>query len=188
MPGSWVGCGYFYTSLPRVCMCPLDGIRYTLTGMGGGQEPGSRGLMRPVSCDQCEGLLHSLPAQQLTCVLGAFVPVQLSDSLLLALRPPPIPPTPHLLKTRPWQWPRPGECGRGSCCPQPRSAPACPASRGWHVGTRHLRTEFSTMSAARTLRSRFVCQEWVCGGLNSESTCEGLCAEGWILREQLEGL
>lgn len=107
-----------------------------------GQEPSSRGLMRPelkpVSHDQCERMLHSLPAQQLTCVLGAFVPAQLSDGLLLALRPPPMPPTPHLLKTRPWQGPRPGECGRGSCCPQPRSAPACPASRGWHVGTRSV--------------------------------------------------
>ena len=111
-------------------------------GWEGGQEPSSRGLMRPelkpVSRDQCEGMLHSLPAQQLTCVLGAFVPAQVSDGLSLALRPPPTPPTPHLLKTRPWQGPRLGECGRGSCCPQPRSAPACPASRGWHVGTRSM--------------------------------------------------
>lgn len=111
-------------------------------GVGAGQEPSPCGFMRPelkpVSHDQCEGMLHSLPAQQLTCVLGAFVPVQLSDGLSLALRPPPTSPTPHLLKTRPWQGPRPGACGRGSCRPQPRSAPACPESRGWHVGTRSV--------------------------------------------------
>lgn len=67
-------------------------------GSGRGQEPSPCGLMRPelkpVSRDQCEGMLHSLPAQQLTCVLGAFVPAQLSDGLSLALRPPPTPPHP----------------------------------------------------------------------------------------------
>ena len=107
---------------------------------GGGQGPSPHGLMRPelrpVSRGQCEGMLHSLPAQQLTCVLGVFVPAQLSDGLSLALCPHPH--TPQLLKTQPWQGPRPGECGRGSCRPQPRSAPACPASRGWYVGTRSV--------------------------------------------------
>lgn len=130
--------GHFYTLLPRDCMCPLDSIRYTLTGNGGGRQgPSPHSLMRPellpVSRGQCEGMLHSLPAQQLTCVLGVFVPAQLVTASRWHCVHIPHPTAAE--NTALAGGPRPGECGRGQLSSTAQISPCMPSIRQWYVGT-----------------------------------------------------